>query len=82
MDKQCILTRSHLTGWFRIFAPEFGEVAGTYKWYFVILWMQVEESSRETQTLLAVVEFELLHKQVVGMLKLVPSHTQKWMKIR
>ena len=36
------LLQSHLSGCFWPFAPEFWLVVGTFKWYFVILWMQVE----------------------------------------
>ena len=37
-----VARKSHLIGCFWLFAPKFCEVVGTYEWYFVILWMQVQ----------------------------------------
>ena len=36
------IVRVTLSGYFWLFAPNFWEVMGTYKWYFVILWIQVQ----------------------------------------
>ena len=35
-------SESHLSGCFRLFAPKLWKVVGIYKWYLVILWMQLE----------------------------------------
>ena len=42
-----------VVGCFLLYAPKFWEVAGTYEWYFVILWMQIqwwESGGEDTKT--------------------------------
>ena len=47
-----------------LFVSKFWEVAETYEWYFVILWIRVElgtlRSGRDTQTLHAIIDFSFI----------------------
>ena len=69
-----------------VFYPKFWEVVGTYKWYFVILWIQVAHGG-DIQTIYCNrIPLEFLHSQSVGVVKhhsrtcscpRQPAHTQK-----
>ena len=56
-----ITTVNEFSCCFWLFISKFWEVAETYEWYFVILWMRVEletiRSGRDTQTLPTVIDF-------------------------
>ena len=64
------LMYSFLSGCFWLFTPKFWEVMGTYKWYFVTLWMQIEWLGHsKNPTCCNWICLNFLHSQVVGMLE-------------
>ena len=58
-----VARKSHLIGCFGLFAPKFCEVVGTYEWYFVILWMQVQCWGYQTLPYAKKIVLKVLHSQ-------------------